>query len=427
MAKKAKEDGTSSAKSKSKKATKKASNSPELPQKHAPKSEEIIVDSDDDAGVGEAASDDDGASSKLKSSSSKKVNGARKDSDPEMTLASVKRTGESNDLNHAKGSKESHASANSANTKGQSQPGEETGHQSQNQPQQGVKRKTLHQDNTAAPPPTFVPPKGFEPVIPPRSLSTTLLKPLRPLNLQGKQIWHIVAPASLPMDTIGEIAFDQAMKGESVASHKGTSYGVREIHEAEKKNAKLLVPSEAGDGLRIARVDISKTLHFHQHLSTPDFSFTPKMELKGTGAASCLRLPRSKPPPRQKTGLKMRYLPSSMAGGACTIGSSDSEVEEAPAEPNGASHTDTSHGPTENGQPKPTEFKPPPKLEPEPDGEISQKPKKKVKQEDETKEKNTAPANASSDKVEKAKMKKVGEDPVKKRKKKDQTMAKPKD
>ena len=104
--------------------------------------------------------------------------------------------------------------------------------------------------NTSAPPPAFQPPKGFESAETPSTLSAPLLQPLRPLNLQGKQIWHIIAPANLPMSAVGEIALDKAKEGEPVTSHKGTTYGLKQIDEPENEYEQVLIPNEGGEGLR---------------------------------------------------------------------------------------------------------------------------------------------------------------------------------
>ncbi|KAF2239422.1 hypothetical protein EV356DRAFT_528021 [Viridothelium virens] len=439
MAKDSNEDVSPSAKAKPKKARRKLYESSETAQKTEPLSKEIISDSDDNSEAANANPHENAGDEGAQSQKTQK----NEVTDPTPPSAKDDSEGSSS----AKGEDDQIVPSQPAadQQSRQSNHQKEAGSQNddRNKSQQGVKRKVPHQDqeSTSNRAPRFQPPKGFEPVKPPKISSTPSLRPLSPSNLQGKQLWHITAPAKVPMSAIHEIAFDKAMNGQPVLNHKGTSYGVRLSNEPEFKDVRLLVPSERGDSLKAVQSSMAETVHIHQLLEVADTSFTPKMELKGTGAASCMRLPRSKPPPKQRKGLKMGYMPSAVAGTSCTIGSSDSEVEEGEAQPNRTDSSQSMQTQVRDRQPKSPEFKKPEKRKREGGNATQQKTKKKTKREDErgksdgtSKEAVSVPGEMKKQKVEKtgsnsakespesgkkAKKKGDGEEAPKKRKKTD--------
>jgi hypothetical protein len=69
----------------------------------------------------------------------------------------------------------------------------------------------------------FKPPSGFEPSTINGSSRTS--DPFLPSNTQGKQIWYITAPASVPITTLKEVALEKVVKGQSVFSHESKVYG----------------------------------------------------------------------------------------------------------------------------------------------------------------------------------------------------------
>ena len=91
----------------------------------------------------------------------------------------------------------------------------------------------------------------------------------------------------------------------------------------------------------------------------------------------------------------MRYMPSSFASASCTIGSSDSEVEEAQPQQNGAHQSAESHVQVEGRQEKPAAFKHPEDLKHEVNGDSPEKPKKKKKPEQDVEKSDTKPAKSS--------------------------------
>jgi hypothetical protein len=63
----------------------------------------------------------------------------------------------------------------------------------------------------------------------------------------GKQIWHIIAPASVPVSALKEVSAQKVMNGETVLSHNNSEYGFATLDEAAgSSQAVLLVPGKTG-------------------------------------------------------------------------------------------------------------------------------------------------------------------------------------
>ena len=86
----------------------------------------------------------------------------------------------------------------------------------------------------------YVPPKGFTPV--PMNDRTVSKSAGLFDNLEGKEIWHITAPAGVSMKDLKELAMDKVMSGEAVLSYKGTNYGFSQAEKSEDGTRKVFVP-----------------------------------------------------------------------------------------------------------------------------------------------------------------------------------------
>ncbi|KAI4633441.1 hypothetical protein J4E83_001908 [Alternaria metachromatica] len=169
----------------------------------------------------------------------------------------------------------------------------------------------------------YAPPKGFAPVpVNDRTISksTGLFD-----NLEGKQIWHITAPAGVSLKDLSELAMDKAMKGDAVLSYKGTDYGFSQT-ESEDGTREVLLPRN--NGMKPAPTRISQTLRLRSVVRLPHL--TTKQADQNTGSEAAASITRStiRAPRPQVTGLKMRFLPTGFSGNdAGTIGDSDEETE----------------------------------------------------------------------------------------------------
>jgi hypothetical protein len=90
----------------------------------------------------------------------------------------------------------------------------------------------------------YVAPKGFN-AVPCNdktiSQSTQLFN-----NLEGKQVWHITAPAGVSISELKEMAMDTVANGEAVLQYKGTSYGFSGSELSDGGACKVLVPQKNG-------------------------------------------------------------------------------------------------------------------------------------------------------------------------------------
>lgn len=179
---------------------------------------------------------------------------------------------------------------------------------------------------------TYTPPPDFEPgsISLPSSAAADLLSPS---SIEGKQIWHITVPASVPVDSIKEVSMQSVQKGEAALSYKGANYGFVIDGESQKVPKRMFLPDERNNNYRPAAMAICQTLHLQQLVNLPNSgtaSSVPADGLQNTAGPShsfrrAVRL--------QPKGLKMRYLPfgdtegrlGRMGPGSSTSGGSDDE------------------------------------------------------------------------------------------------------
>ena len=74
-------------------------------------------------------------------------------------------------------------------------------------------------------------------------------------GLAGKMLWHITAPASVPIDQIKEASIESIAKQEIVLRYDGKDYELARYDGVQ--NPTLLLPSEAEDGYRIGNFTLS--------------------------------------------------------------------------------------------------------------------------------------------------------------------------
>jgi hypothetical protein len=144
-------------------------------------------------------------------------------------------------------------------------------------------------------------------------------------NLQGKQVWHVTAPANVPLSELRQISVDKALSGELVTQHDGVEYGFAvRASDGEKKD--ILLPH--GGGFKAAGVDISRTLHLQQMIRLPNLSSRQADINTGSEAASSITRSTIRAPRPQVKGLRMRFMPSGFGDeDPGMIGSSDSEMD----------------------------------------------------------------------------------------------------
>ncbi|KAM0798674.1 DNA-directed RNA polymerase I subunit RPA34.5-domain-containing protein [Usnea florida] len=157
------------------------------------------------------------------------------------------------------------------------------------------------------PTPAYEPPAGFNPTSISLHPASKFSEILAPSNLQGKQIWHITAPDTVPISLVKEVSTENIGNGASVLEYRGAKYGLVPESDAEQASSRaLLLPSTQTDDYRPSKTTIIKTLHLQQVLSLPKNALAPAVHPKGLA---------SEPEPYKKTlrpqpeGLRMRYRP----------------------------------------------------------------------------------------------------------------------
>lgn len=158
--------------------------------------------------------------------------------------------------------------------------------------------------NTAAPttePPVmlpYAPPSGFNAVSLTSNSSSNLLELFPASSLQGKQLWHIVAPVSVPISSVTQVTKQSVAQGTSVLSHNGAEYGL--VRGNDNDQELILLPSVDGNTYEPSGISINRTLRLQQIIH-------PGNSLPNTATAD--RSLYSKPALEQPEGLKMRYKP----------------------------------------------------------------------------------------------------------------------
>jgi DNA-directed RNA polymerase I subunit RPA34.5 len=78
--------------------------------------------------------------------------------------------------------------------------------------------------------------------------------------LEGKQIWYITAPASVPLSSIEQVSLRDIEKNKKVLSHMGNDYGFIQDAAEVKTYSKIMTPNSSDDGYRTGKYDQSKQI-----------------------------------------------------------------------------------------------------------------------------------------------------------------------
>lgn len=153
----------------------------------------------------------------------------------------------------------------------------------------------------------YEPPAGFKSTSISVHPASKLSEILAPPNLQGKQIWHITAPESVPISLVKEVSTHSIGNGASILEYQGAKYGLVPESEAEQASSRaLLLPSTQTNNYRPSKTTIIKTLHLQQLVSLPNLALEPAVHPDRSASAS---ESYRKTPRRQPEGLRMRYRP----------------------------------------------------------------------------------------------------------------------
>lgn len=121
-------------------------------------------------------------------------------------------------------------------------------------------------------------------------------------SLNGKQIWHITAPSSIPVDMIKEVSLESVAKGEAALNYKGTDYGFVVKGEGSQTLTKILIAG-ADTHYRLAPIVIAQTLQLQQLVNLPS------LQLSNSQRSTTAPAPAKKPVRQQPPNLRMRFGP----------------------------------------------------------------------------------------------------------------------
>ena len=112
--------------------------------------------------------------------------------------------------------------------------------------------------------PPYEPPPGFKSAsitLHPASDFTQLTSPSA---LQGKELWHVTVPNSVPISSITEVSTKSIFSGAAILSHNGAEYGLSPEIQNKTANRIVLFPSSRSANYESAGINIAKTLHLQR-------------------------------------------------------------------------------------------------------------------------------------------------------------------
>jgi hypothetical protein len=174
---------------------------------------------------------------------------------------------------------------------------------------------------TSSEPKTYKAPSGFKLAnkqAAPASSTSSLLS-----NLRGKQIYHISAPASLPLSKVKEISMSKIMKGEPILEFEGVKYGI----PAES------ITEESSEGKSLLVYDESTQTYASKSENVPSYQIQEMFNLPGADITAVEALRDAVKPPRpQPKKLRMRFRPvGSLPSAPETLGSSSESESDEPS------------------------------------------------------------------------------------------------
>ena len=195
-----------------------------------------------------------------------------------------------------------------------------------------TKSKSATQSIPAKP---YKPPAGYTLVESTQSPALTSLLGARSLTAD-KQIWHITAPADLPLSALTTLTLDAIQSGQPVLRHHDVDYVLVDQHRtsgggATGASTHLLVPNEAGTGYTFAAQPLARRLHLQPKIVLPNLSKRQADPDKGGHVAADISQAPIVAARPQPAGLRMRWKPPGfghgLPGRVGIDGDSDEDVD----------------------------------------------------------------------------------------------------
>lgn len=150
----------------------------------------------------------------------------------------------------------------------------------------------------------FKAPTGFQPL----STGTSSLDLQGFDNLDGKQVWHISAPASVDLTMIKDLDIGAALRGESILTASGIDYGMQPASD----QAEILLLASGNPVSYKQKTTVNRAFRLRQvaNDSTNPVSNSPSETAVTDGLHFTAQVPGKKKQPRQQpSSLKYRHAP----------------------------------------------------------------------------------------------------------------------
>lgn len=125
-------------------------------------------------------------------------------------------------------------------------------------------------------------------------------------DLNGKRLWHITAPASIPLELIRTLNADALKSEKPVLTYEKRQYS---LSTGSIDSTQLLLPCETGKTYKRLKMSISQSFHLREVLQDLESSAVKKNQSPEAEDFVAKEKPEAKPAPKQRAGLKMRYKP----------------------------------------------------------------------------------------------------------------------
>jgi hypothetical protein len=86
---------------------------------------------------------------------------------------------------------------------------------------------------------------------------------LKDSNLEGKEIWYITAPASVPLSSIKEFSLQGVEENKEILSYNGDEYALVPDASEAMAHTKVMVPNGPGNDYLAGRHAYTNTI-FHR-------------------------------------------------------------------------------------------------------------------------------------------------------------------
>ena len=141
-------------------------------------------------------------------------------------------------------------------------------------------------------------------------------------SLSGKVLWHIVAPADVPLAELQEVDMAAVQSGKPVLSYKGANYVLGEA-AGQNEHTACFLPE--GDAFKPVQHRQIQKFHLQQKIDLPNVSSKQASQVTGSAAAAVIAQAAVKSVRPQPKGLRMRFKPPGAGSGDPAWSESDED------------------------------------------------------------------------------------------------------